>query len=157
MMAHVLVRHPSGALRAPQSAVLPIGQRFGSALNLNIHFYMLFLDGMYVTTGERLAFRRVPSPTVAALEKLVHLTVLRRTCRSESRVKCGEMEGSRRTAHRIARPPLGRWLPPSPRRWCAPITTPPRSRGFTPGPFLSLGFGRFWLRRALALVAPFLQ
>jgi hypothetical protein len=23
-------------------------QRFGSALNLNIHFYMLFLDGVYV-------------------------------------------------------------------------------------------------------------
>ena len=32
---------------------------------------MLFLDGVYVTTGERLSFRRVPPPTVAALEKLV--------------------------------------------------------------------------------------
>ena len=70
-MAHVLVRHPSGALRASQSAVLPIGQRFGSALNLNIHFHMLFLDGVYVTTGERLSFRWVPPPTVAMLEKLV--------------------------------------------------------------------------------------
>ena len=28
-------------------------QRFGSALNLNIHFHVLFLDGVYVTTGER--------------------------------------------------------------------------------------------------------
>ena len=72
-MAHVPVRHPSGALRASQSALLPIGQRFGSALNLNIHFHVLFLDGVYVTTGERLTFRRVPPPTVAALEKLVHL------------------------------------------------------------------------------------
>jgi hypothetical protein len=32
---------------------------------------MLFLDGVYVTTGERLTFRRVPPPTVAALETLV--------------------------------------------------------------------------------------
>jgi len=34
---------------------------------------MLFLDGVYVTTGERLTFRRVPPPTVEALEKLVHV------------------------------------------------------------------------------------
>ena len=46
-------------------------QRFGSALNLNIHFHILVLDGVYVTRGERLSFRRVPPPTVAALEKLV--------------------------------------------------------------------------------------
>lgn len=32
---------------------------------------MLFLDGVYVPTGERLSFRRVPPPTVAALEKWV--------------------------------------------------------------------------------------
>jgi hypothetical protein len=48
-------------------------QRFGSALNLNIHFHVLFLDGVYVTTGERLIFSRVPPPAVAAFEKLVHL------------------------------------------------------------------------------------
>ena len=40
---------------------------------IDIHFHMLFLDGVYVTTGERLSFRRVPPPTVAALVKLVHL------------------------------------------------------------------------------------
>ena len=34
-------------------------------------FHVLFLDGVYVTTGERLSFRRVPPPTAAALEKLV--------------------------------------------------------------------------------------
>ena len=61
--------HPAGDLRSSRSAVLPICQRFGSALN--IHFHMLFLDGVYVTSGERLSFRRVPPPTVAAIEKLV--------------------------------------------------------------------------------------
>ena len=34
---------------------------------------MLFLDGVYLTAGERLTFRRVPPPTVAALEKLVRV------------------------------------------------------------------------------------
>ena len=56
-----------------QTGAVTLIQRFGSALNLNIHFHVLFLDGVYVTTGERLIFRRVPPPTVAALEKLVHL------------------------------------------------------------------------------------
>ena len=42
-------------------------------LPLNIHFHILFLDRVYVTTGERLTFRRIPPPTVAALEKLVHV------------------------------------------------------------------------------------
>ena len=38
---------------------------------MNIHFHRLFLDGVTVTSGERLSFRRVPPPTVEALEKLV--------------------------------------------------------------------------------------
>ena len=46
-------------------------QRFGSARNLNIH--ILFLDGVYVTKGERLSFRRVPPPILAALEALVRV------------------------------------------------------------------------------------
>ena len=71
-MAHVPVRPPSGAQRASQSAVLPIGQRFGSALNLNIHFHMLFLDGVYCATEAGPSFRRVKAPTPAALEFLVH-------------------------------------------------------------------------------------
>ena len=52
---------------------MPMCQRAGSALNLNIHFHILFLDGVYVTTGDRLIFRRVPSLTVAALASLVRL------------------------------------------------------------------------------------
>jgi Putative transposase len=34
---------------------------------------MLFLDGVYVATGDRLIFRRVPPPTLAALEPLVRV------------------------------------------------------------------------------------
>ena len=54
-----------------QTGAVTLIQRFGSALNLNIHFHILVLDGVYVTTSDRLTFRRVPAPTVAALEKLV--------------------------------------------------------------------------------------
>ena len=54
-----------------QTGAVTLIQRFGSALNVNIHFHILVLDGVYVTTGERLSFRRVPPPTVAMLEKLV--------------------------------------------------------------------------------------
>jgi hypothetical protein len=46
-MAHIHVRHPSGDLRSSKSAVLPICQRFGSAVNLNVHAHMLILDGVY--------------------------------------------------------------------------------------------------------------
>ena len=46
-------------------------------MNMNIHFHMLFLDGVYVTSGERLRFRRVPPPIVAALEKLVYVITKR--------------------------------------------------------------------------------
>ncbi len=52
-----------------QTGAVTLIQRFGSALK--IHFHVLFLDGVYVTSGERLRFRPVPPPTVAALEKLV--------------------------------------------------------------------------------------
>ena len=65
--------HPTGDRRSSRSAVLPICQRFGSALNLNFHFHILFLDGVTVTTGKQLTFRRVSPPTVAALEKWVHV------------------------------------------------------------------------------------
>jgi hypothetical protein len=48
-------------------------QRFGSALNLNIHFHMLFLDGVYVDGVNGAArFRWVKAPTGEELAQLVH-------------------------------------------------------------------------------------
>jgi hypothetical protein len=39
-------------------------QRFGSAPNLNIHFHMILLDGVYVPVqGSTPVFRHVPAPT----------------------------------------------------------------------------------------------
>jgi ribosomal protein S27E len=47
-------------------------QRFGSALNLNIHLHMIFPDRVYVPVeGAPPEFRRVPVPTGAELQALV--------------------------------------------------------------------------------------
>jgi hypothetical protein len=49
-------------------------QRFGSALNLNIHFHILFLDGVYVYRDNRPPqFQRVKAPDKSELEDLVQL------------------------------------------------------------------------------------
>ena len=48
-------------------------QRFGGALNLNIHFHMLFLDGVYVdSAGSSTRFRWVKAPTNSELNQLSH-------------------------------------------------------------------------------------
>jgi hypothetical protein len=47
-------------------------QRFGSALNLNIHFHILFLDGVYVWRDDRPSrFQRVKAPAKNELEELL--------------------------------------------------------------------------------------
>ncbi len=47
-------------------------QRFGSALNLNIHFHMLSLDGVYSFDDGRTKFHRAPRPTASELAQLLH-------------------------------------------------------------------------------------
>jgi len=47
-------------------------QRFGSALNLNLHFHILFIDGVYQHKNNGiLRFHRVKTPTVSELNALV--------------------------------------------------------------------------------------
>ena len=47
-------------------------QRFGSALNLNVHFHMVFLDGAYQTVGAAApVFRPVAAPESSDMQKLV--------------------------------------------------------------------------------------
>ncbi len=55
-------------------------QRFGSALNLNIHFHMLFLDGVYVGDAGSARFCWVKAPTSAELTQLTH-TIAHRLAR----------------------------------------------------------------------------
>lgn len=69
--AYLIARAGYTGARARTGAVTLI-QRFGGALNLNIHFHMLFLDGVYVTgSNRRLRFVPLPAPTPAALQGLL--------------------------------------------------------------------------------------
>lgn len=56
-----------------QTGAVTLIQRFGSALNLNVHFHMLFLDGVYAEDdyGQQ-RFHRVKAPTLQELNTLVH-------------------------------------------------------------------------------------
>ena len=91
--AHLVVRAGYTRTRAQTGAVTLI-QRFGSALNLNIHLtcrdalmprahgcagaaHMLFLDGVYDTSGRRLRFVPLPAPMPAALQELLARIVRR--------------------------------------------------------------------------------
>ncbi len=65
----------------PHTGAVTLIQRFGSALNLNIHFHMLFLDGVYAGEAASSArFRWVNAPTSAELTQLTH-TVAHRLAR----------------------------------------------------------------------------
>ena len=57
--------------RDGKTGSISIQQRFGSALNLNLHYHVIFLDGVYVRGADgRLSFRRV-TPHTADVERLV--------------------------------------------------------------------------------------
>jgi len=71
VIATHLVKKAGETLGTASTGAVTLIQRFGSALNLNIHFHMLFLDGVYVEARERLRFRRVKAPERAELEALV--------------------------------------------------------------------------------------
>ena len=66
--------HQAGFKRkGAHTGAVTLIQRFGSALNLNIHFHMLFLDGVYVGDGSgNFAFHYNKAPTVEQLTELLH-------------------------------------------------------------------------------------
>lgn len=68
-----LVRKAGLTNKKAQTGAVTLIQRFGSALNLNIHFHMLFLDGVYVDrVDESVGFRWVKAPTSSELTRLAH-------------------------------------------------------------------------------------
>jgi hypothetical protein len=56
---------------AGETGAVTLIQRFGSALNLNIHFHMLFLDGAYLAGTRPAIFRRIGTPSAQELQALV--------------------------------------------------------------------------------------
>ena len=65
--------HKAGLqLKNGATGAVTLIQRFGSALNLNIHFHVLFLDGVYVHRDNRPPrFQRVKAPDKGELEDLL--------------------------------------------------------------------------------------
>jgi hypothetical protein len=67
-------------LRAPQCGAVTFIQRFGSALNLNVHFHTLALDGVYTAAGRSGAaprFMPLPPPDSDAVARVVASTARR--------------------------------------------------------------------------------
>jgi hypothetical protein len=56
---------------AGETGAVTLVQRFGSALNLNIHCHMLFLDGAYLAGTDPPVFRRIGAPNAKELQALV--------------------------------------------------------------------------------------
>lgn len=57
-----------------QSGAITLIQRFGSALNLNPHFHMLYLNGVYDAQGD---FWPVKPPTREDLDRITHMIAKR--------------------------------------------------------------------------------
>lgn len=75
--------HKAGYTKATaQADAVTLIQRFGSALNLHIHFHMLFLDGVYIDSADKsqVRFRWVKAPTSNELTQLTH-TIAHRVAR----------------------------------------------------------------------------
>jgi hypothetical protein len=55
-----------------ETGAVTLMQRFGSALNLNVHLHLLFLDGVYLADGASPpVFRHVAAPGASDLQELV--------------------------------------------------------------------------------------
>jgi hypothetical protein len=95
---------PCGPVRRARGGAVTFLQRFGDALNLNVHFHTLVLDGVYEHYGEAgMRFRALPPPEDADVARVVE-----RVARWIGRL--------------LERRGLGADTPPMPIRW------PPRSR-----------------------------
>ena len=55
----------------PQCGAITFVQRFGGALNLNVHFHSLVLDGVH-DPGDGLRFRPLPPPSDGEVERVAH-------------------------------------------------------------------------------------
>ena len=69
-----LVKKTGFTLKTARTGAVTLIQRFGSALNLNIHFHMLFLDGVYEINSEGAIcqFHGIKAPTSYEMSLLLH-------------------------------------------------------------------------------------
>lgn len=69
-----LIKKAGLSIKTGKTGAVTLIQRFGSALNLNIHFHMLFLDGAYGLDedGEIIEFHAIKKPTFKEMQMLLH-------------------------------------------------------------------------------------
>lgn len=80
-IASHLIKKAGLTQKTAKTGAVTLIQRFGSALNLNVHFHMLFLDGIYVENKYgKTTFQRTNAPNQEELAKLVH-TISHRVAR----------------------------------------------------------------------------
>jgi len=80
-LATQFIRKAGYTATTARTGAVTLIQRFGGALNLNVHFHMLFLDGVYVDdTRSGARFQWVAAPTSDELTRLTH-TIAHRVSR----------------------------------------------------------------------------
>ncbi|MDF1757325.1 MAG: transposase zinc-binding domain-containing protein, partial [Legionellaceae bacterium] len=69
-----LIKKAGLTVKTGKTGAVTLIQRFGSALNLNIHFHMLFLDGAYGLDedGDISEFHKIVTPNLKDMQKVLH-------------------------------------------------------------------------------------
>ena len=69
-----LIKKAGFTHKTAKTGAVTLIQRFGSALNLNIHFHILFLDGVYEldSDGVIAKFHAIETPTSVEMNRLLH-------------------------------------------------------------------------------------
>ncbi len=81
IIATHLIKKARFTKKNARTGAVTLIQRFGSALNLNVHYHMLFLDGVYTDNAYgKIRFHRVKAPCVDELSTLVN-TISHRVAR----------------------------------------------------------------------------
>ena len=63
--------------RAARTGAVTFVQRFGGALNLNVHFHCVIPDGVFVRDGEATSFLALPGPSDAEVQEVLRRIVRR--------------------------------------------------------------------------------
>jgi hypothetical protein len=73
-IATYLIKKAGYSKKAARTGAVTLIQRFGSALNLNVHFHMIFLDGIYIDEGSEDDNQRFVQVTHHQAKDIVNLT-----------------------------------------------------------------------------------
>ena len=115
MQRHLCSWAGTRALGECQSGAVIVVQRFGGALNLNVHLHALVLDGVFARAGDgRLRFHQAPAPSAADVADVLATIVprvrarLARVTRDGGRSGWATRAAARRTVRRPVRAPTVR-------------------------------------------------